>query len=125
MAITKLSFGQSLQITVFAMALVFILLVFIALIMKLQTVIVEYFTNLKDNMNKQKNDKTIEIDNEEVEETNEVSEEVDKNSEYETVAAVMAALSAYIDVPVDKLNIKSIRRVNNLWGQTNLRNSLK
>lgn len=125
MSITKLSFGQSLQVTVFAMALVFILLFFIELVMKLQTVIVEYFVNLKDNMKKRKNDKNIENDSEKVEETNEVLEEIDKNSEYETVAAIMAALSAYIDVPVDKLNIKSIKRVNNLWGQTNLRNSLK
>lgn len=125
MSITKLSFGQSLQVTVFAMALVFILLFFIELVMKLQTVIVEYFVNLKDNMKKRKNDKNIENDSEKVEETNEVLEEIDKNSEYETVAAIMAALSAYIDVPVDKLNIKSIKRVNNLWGQINLRNSLK
>jgi len=45
------------------------------------------------------------------------------SKEYEIVAAIIAALSADLDVPASGLNIKSIKRVNTLssnWQKTSI-----
>ena len=54
-----------------------------------------------------------EVVTEEVEEIEEYIEEIPVTDDCEIVAVIMAALSASLNVPSDKLAIKSIRRTNN------------
>ncbi|WP_102399471.1 OadG family protein [Haloimpatiens massiliensis] len=118
-----LTFVGALEVTLFAMLIVFSILVFIALIIKAQTF-------LLNNSNKVsgKSKKDLEIDKKELviekhqEEISISSEEAD----LEVIAAIMAALSSYMDVPSQNLVIKNIRRLNgNGWKDSAIKNSLR
>ncbi|MFD3155557.1 OadG family protein [Haloimpatiens sp. FM7330] len=110
-----MSILEGLEITIFSMLLVFTVLVCIALIINIQTFI------LRDKKKEIKADKS----DLKVIEKPEVIEEQD--NELEIVAAIMAALSTCSDVPSDRLQIKSIRRLNNgsNWRDTAIKSSLK
>ena len=97
----KYSFFDALGTTFVAMTIVFALLILLMYIIKFQSFILN-FPGKKVQVNK--------ID---------IVEEVEEHpqDDLEIVAAIAAALSSYLDIPQSNLNIKSIRRVNNNWGQ--------
>lgn len=97
----SITLGQTLEITLFAMSVVFCVLIFLMFVIIVQTKLL--------GGSKIKEKETI-VENKE--DSKEVVEEVYENDE-EIVAAIMGALSAEIGVPVNKLNIKSIKRINN------------
>jgi sodium pump decarboxylase gamma subunit len=97
----KYSFLDAIGTTVVAMSIVFALLILLMYIIKFQSFILN-FQGKKVQINK--------IDM--VEE----DEEEETQDNLEMVAAIAAALSSYLDVPQSNLNIKSIKRVSNNWG---------
>lgn len=93
---------DALGTTVVAMTIVFALLIFLMYIIKLQSFILN-FSGKKEQTNKQ------DIVEEEIE------EEIEYQNDLEIVAAIVASLSSFLDVPQSNLNIKSIKRVSNKW----------
>ncbi|WP_035292674.1 OadG family protein [Clostridium sp. KNHs214] len=120
-----LSFVGSLEVTLFAMLVVFSVLIFIALIVKVESFLVNNTQNIlrgksdKKDLETDKKEKTIEKHQEEIS----VSSE---DGDLEVVAAIMAALSSYMDVPAENLVIKNIKRVNgNGWKDSAIKSSLR
>ncbi len=100
--------GEGLEITLFAMAIVFAVLIVLMFIIKIQT-------SIFSNFNKE--DKNIEKSNEH--EKLEVKDSLSQSSNYENlikdeeiVGAIMAALSAYCEEEGTKFRIKNIKRVS-------------
>jgi Na+-transporting methylmalonyl-CoA/oxaloacetate decarboxylase gamma subunit len=96
----KYTFLDALGTTFVAMTIVFSLLILLMYIIKFQSFILN-FPGKKVQVNK------IDLVEEEQEQP---------QDDLEIVAAVAAALSSYLDVPQSNLNIKSIKRVSNNWG---------
>lgn len=120
-----LSFVGSLEVTLFAMLVVFSVLIFIALIVKVESFLVNNTQNIlrgksdKKDLEIDKKKKTIEKHQEEIS----VSSE---DGELEVVATIMAALSSYMDVPAENLVIKNIKRLNgNGWKDSAIKSSLR
>lgn len=91
-----------------SMIIVFGVLLVLMLIIKLQSFLLgrDYKKNQKANEKPKEMTVTAnKVDN--------ILKTVDVNKEYELVAAIMATLSAHTGKPIDELNIKSIKRVNN------------
>jgi Na+-transporting methylmalonyl-CoA/oxaloacetate decarboxylase gamma subunit len=97
----NISLGQTFEITLFAMSVVFCVLIFLMFVIIVQTKVL--------GGGKNKNTETI-LNNKE--DSKEVVEEIYENDE-EIVAAIIGALSVELNVPQNKINIKSIKRVNN------------
>lgn len=104
----KFSFFNALSTSFVAMSIVFVLLIFLQYIIKLQS----FMLNLV--FNKEEVPKVNIIGGNDDEEPHMEDELQD---DLEIVAAIAAALSAYLDVPESNLKIKSIKRINNNWGQ--------
>lgn len=110
----KFGFLDSLNVTVISMSIVFILLTFLMVVINLQSYL------LKERKKKSVSDK---VQSQPIEEEVVYEEEVNDN-ELEVVAAIMATLSTYMDVPQDKLAIKSIKRINGSnsnWSNASMR----
>jgi len=112
----------ALNITVVSMVIVFSLLAFLMGIIYLQTYLIKVIpivwnkivSIFKSKEHKQvRNDEFNDISNEE---GSVVSDDCDSNissnDELEIVAAIMAAIAEYTDIPEQRLVIKSIKRVN-------------
>jgi sodium pump decarboxylase gamma subunit len=109
----KFSFVSNVSLV--AMLIVFAILVILMFIIKLQS-------SLLKNMKREPvAEKPQVVENKaKVEDALEV---VDINREHEIVASIMAALSAHLGKPIDGLNIKSIKRINNVnsnWQKTSI-----
>lgn len=105
---------DALQVTAVSMFLVFLLLAFLMGVIMLQSYLIKTLGSSKKN-------KEIETVKPDVVHKEEIVEEVSNDEELEVVAAIMAALSTYIDVPQEKLVIKSIKRLNSnnkSWGNS-------
>lgn len=105
---------DALKVTVVSMLLVFGLLGFLMLVIYVQNNLLKAFGK------KKKKDKIVKVieKNPKEEAVDETVDEilVDEN---EIVAVIMAALSSCIDVPQERLIVKSIKRVNSnnsAWG---------
>jgi Na+-transporting methylmalonyl-CoA/oxaloacetate decarboxylase gamma subunit len=101
---------DALKVTGVSMVLVFGLLVFLMLVIYVQNSLLKIFGKEKKKSQVVK-----------VKENNIKEEAVDEVlvDENEIVAAIMAAISACIDVPQERLIVKSIKRVNSnnsAWG---------
>lgn len=117
-----MTFMGALNITVVSMVIVFSLLAFLMGIIYLQTYLIKVIpivwnkivSIFKSKEHKQvRNDEFNDISNEE---GSVVSDDCDSNissnDELEIVAAIMAAIAEYTDIPEQRLVIKSIKRVN-------------
>lgn len=109
----KLTF--SLGVAGTAMLIVFCLLIALMLIIKLQS----YIINLGGKKDKKPVDKVSIKSNDSIVEAAISSQPVDLNSDCELVAAIMAALTVHTGKSVGELNIRSIKRVNNVSGWRN------
>lgn len=112
--------SDALKVTAVSMLLVFILLAFLMVVIYLQSYLIKTFSNMKESKIKNKTE-PVKLD--EVDITEEAVEQVSEDDEIEVVAAIMAALSTYMDVPQEKLAIKSIKRLNannSSWGSKSL-----
>ena len=98
----KYSFLDAIGTTVVAMSIVFALLILLMYIIKFQSFILNF------------QGKKVQIDK--IDMVEEEDEEEQTQDDLEIVAAIAAALSSYLDVPQSNLNIKSIKRVSNNWG---------
>ena len=96
------SFTDALGTTFVAMTIVFALLILLMYIIKFQSFILNF------------QGKKVQIDK--IDMVEEEDEEEQTQDDLEIVAAIAAALSSYLDVPQSNLNIKSIKRVSNNWG---------
>lgn len=107
--------GESLIITVFSMAVVFVVLVAISYLIN----ILRATTNDKKEQVQQENTKTI------VQEETKKEEEIDENLDNEELVAVIAAaISANMGLSIPDINIKAIRRVSqnsSIWSDTGRR----
>ncbi|WP_138203418.1 OadG family protein [Haloimpatiens lingqiaonensis] len=120
-----LNFVGSLEVTLFAMLVVFSVLVFIALIIKIQTFLLSKAEKTLKNKNGKKD---LEIEKKEtmIEKHQEEISVSSEDADLEVVAAIMAALSSYMDVPSENLVIKNIKRLNgNGWKDSAIKNSLR
>ncbi|PRR76641.1 oxaloacetate decarboxylase gamma chain [Clostridium liquoris] len=95
-------FLEGLKVTIFAMAIVFVVLTILMYIIKLQTICLK---NVGDK------EKVKNID-EEIIRTSEI-DEISLENDKEIVAAIAAALAMYMDTPVNSINIKSIKKIKN------------
>lgn len=102
----NLSFA--LGVSAIAMIIVFGVLIALMLIIKLQSFLLGRDYKKKSNTNDEPKDESITVS-----EVDNTVQAVDINKEYELVAAIMASLSAHTGKPLDELNIKSIKRINN------------
>ncbi len=74
--------------------------------------VIVYFVNPKPKIIEQETEKG-QIDQVAVSKISSAKEEdIERQNEAEIVAAIMGALSTYLEVPASKLRIKSIKRVN-------------
>ncbi len=118
---------EGLAVTLFAMAIVFVVLAVLLLLIKLQTYVFSKF----EEVDKKENHSDVAMENvskedleknkDEALETHEnVKENIDNNEEI--VAAIMAALSMYTEDDKVQFKIRSIRRVEeyNHWAKANL-----
>lgn len=111
--IEKLTF--SLGVAGTAMLIVFCLLLALMLIIKLQS----YIINLSGKEDKKPVEKVSVKSNDNIVEAAISSQPVDVNNDCELVAAIMAALTAHTGKSAGELNIRSIKRVNNVSGWRN------
>ncbi|KYH34382.1 oxaloacetate decarboxylase, gamma chain [Clostridium tepidiprofundi DSM 19306] len=121
-----MTFMGALNVTIVSMVIVFSLLAFLMGIIYLQTYLIKVLpivwnkiVSIFKSIFKSKNHKQVRND-----EFNDISNEGDSvvsddcdsnissNDELEIVAAIMAAISEYTDIPEQRLVIKSIKRVN-------------
>ena len=101
----EFSYLGALITTLVVMTIVFLLLITLMFILKLQSFIVDFLSR-----NKVKVD-TVDIITNEQEQYNEIRvDEIEEN--LEIVAVISAALSAYLDKPQSNLRIKRIKRIN-------------
>ncbi len=108
----KLAF--SFNTTVTSVAIVFGILIILMFIIIFQSYVINKLGGSKSNRT-EPNEGNREVVRENIRpETIDVEEVVDLNSEYELVAAIMAALSTHIGKPLSELNVKSIKRINNV-----------
>ncbi|MBU3145870.1 OadG family protein [Clostridium sp. CF012] len=115
----KLSFLDALSTTFVAMTIVFVLLIILQYIIRLQSFIIN--TMAKKTVNHK-----VDIIHKEKEEIDEVESELE--DDLEVVAVIAAVLAAYLDVPQSNLKIKSIKRINNNnlgWGISAFESNLK
>lgn len=109
-------FAFSLNVSFVAMIIVFAILIILWFVIRSQS----FLLGVRKNSNEEKSESLNLTKKEKVEEVLEV---IDMSKEYEIVAAIIAALSAELDVPASGLNIKSIKRVNTLssnWQKTSI-----
>lgn len=109
-------FASSLNVSFVAMIIVFAILIILWFVIRSQS----FLLGARKDSNEEKSESLNVIKEEKVEEVLEV---IDMSKEYEIVAAIIAALSAELDVPASGLNIKSIKRVNTLssnWQKTSI-----
>lgn len=110
--VEKLAF--SFNTTVTSVMIVFGILVILMLIIVFQSFVINRVGGSKSNRI-EPNEGNREFVRENITpESVKVEEVIDLNSEYELVAAIMAALSTHIGRPVSELNVKSIKRINNV-----------
>ena len=96
------SFTDALGTTFVAMTIFFALLILLMYIIKFQSFILNF------------PGKKVQVNN--IDLVEEEQEQEQFQDDLEIVAAIAAALSNYLDVPQSNLNIKSIKRVSNNWG---------
>ncbi|SHJ70304.1 Oxaloacetate decarboxylase, gamma chain [Clostridium amylolyticum] len=118
---------EGLAVTLFAMAIVFMVLTVLLLLIKLQTYI---FSKIEEvNKKQEHHEKAIEITNNMgLEKNKDAAIETQKNvqkdiyNNEEIVAAIMAALSIYTEDDKVQFKIRSIRRVeeDTNWAKANL-----
>ncbi|EQB89017.1 Na+-transporting methylmalonyl-CoA/oxaloacetate decarboxylase gamma subunit [Clostridium punense] len=109
-------FASSLNVSFVAMIIVFSILIILWLVIRSQS----FLLGVRKDSNEEKSESLNVAKEEKIEEVVEV---IDMSKEYEIVAAIIAALSADLDVPASGLNIKSIKRVNTLssnWQKTSI-----
>lgn len=109
-------FASSLNVSFVAMIIVFAILIILWFVIRTQS----FLLGGRKDSNEEKSESLNVMKEEKVEEVLEV---IDMSKEYEIVAAIIAALSAELDVPTSGLNIKSIKRVNTLssnWQKTSI-----
>lgn len=109
-------FASSLNVSFVAMIIVFSILIILWLVIRSQS----FLLGVRKDSNEEKSESLDSMKENKVEEVLEV---IDMSKEYEIVAAIIAALSAELDVPASELNIKSIKRVNTLssnWQKTSI-----
>lgn len=99
----KVSIGEALFISVFAMIVVFVVLLIISYLIDVSA----FFINAKKN--KTQVEKTGDLVKSV---SNENKDQVIYNSNDTLVAVIAAAIAAYVGTSVDNVKIKSIRRVN-------------
>lgn len=109
----KLTF--SLGVAGTAMLIVFCLLLALMLIIKLQS----YIINISGKKDKKPVEKVNVKSNDSIVEAAISSQPIDLTSDCELVAAIMAALTAHTGKSAGELNIRSIKRVNNVSGWRN------
>ncbi len=99
----KVSIGEALFISVFAMIVVFVVLLIISYLIDVSA----FFINAKKNKTQVENtgDSVKSV-------SNENKDQVIHNSNDTLVAVIAAAIAAYVGTSVDNVKIKSIRRVN-------------
>ncbi len=102
----NISLGQGFLITIFSMAIVFLVLLGISfLIDVLRRAVAEDKPKLEES--KKLEEKAVAV-----EESPAKKEEVDLEDEHELVAVIAAALACSMGVELPDINIKSIKRVN-------------
>lgn len=109
-------FAFSLNVSFVAMIIVFAILIILWFVIRSQS----FLLGVRKNTNEERNES---LDVMKENKAEEVLEVIDMSKEYEIVAAIIAALSAELDVPASGLNIKSIKRVNTLssnWQKTSI-----
>lgn len=110
---------EALNTTVIAMLMVFTLLIVLMGIIYFQTYLIKKFSDKKK----------VKTEVDALEESLKEEEIFEDNSnDEEVVAAIMAVLSCYMDVPKNKIQIKSIKRVQgdaSAWGNAGLQNRVK
>lgn len=121
----KVSFLDSLLVTVFSMVVVFIVLIVIAYLIDLLKVISNKDKGSKSTPKNNNKDKIN--DNTEPIETNQETTSAEDNPE-ELVAVIAAAVAASLGLNIPDINIKSIRRVPqniNTWADMGRREQLQ
>ncbi|MFA9397923.1 MAG: OadG family protein [Clostridiaceae bacterium] len=104
---------EGLVVTLFAMVIVFSVLIIISFIIRLQTFLVAKVSAPKKNVKEEILEPAI---------VEEIEEEMDDSDELELVAAITAAISLYTNLPESRFSVKSIvRRNDNLnWRKASL-----
>lgn len=114
----NISIAEALEITVVSMGIVFGLLIFLQFVIRLQGAVLKM-------IDKSGAKKKEEVVKKEIKKP-EIIEEVSKTDDLELVAAIMGALSTYLDVPTSGLKIKSIKRVSsNNWRNAGIKTGLR
>ncbi|HEY8362364.1 MAG TPA: OadG family protein [Tissierellaceae bacterium] len=114
----SITIGDSLIITVFSMAVVFIVLYLISCLIRVLKIV----SNGKEE-NKESSTPNIEEAN-----AIEEIEEVEEEDEGELVAIIAAAIAASLDVSIPQIRIKEIRRVSQstpVWADIGRREQMK
>lgn len=104
-----ITIGDGIFITIFSMIIVFLVLMFISFLIDI----------MKNIINKEKN--TIKK-NDKITNEKDFGENDMKNliidEDTEVIAAITAAIAMMMDVDIPKINIKSIKRIDNAWKNT-------
>jgi len=111
-------FTFTFNVSLVSMIIVFAILVLLMVVIMLQSRILKV----------KKQEPVIEHKNEmPIKKSEEAVKVIDINKDYEVVAAIMAALSAHLGKPIEGLQIKSIKRLNNgnsNWQKSSIENKL-
>lgn len=111
----KFSVLDALRTTLVAMTIVFVLLIVLQYIIRLQSFILNFIGKKGKGPKVDVIHKQEEVKDEEAVDKEEEEEEIQPLDDLEVVAVITAALSAYLDIPGSSLKIKRIKRVNSNW----------
>jgi glutaconyl-CoA/methylmalonyl-CoA decarboxylase subunit delta len=113
-------FTFSLNVSFVAMVIVFSILIILWFVIKSQS----FLLGVRKDTPPATDNNIMKSNTENIEQVHEV---VNLQDNMELVAAIMAALSAHVGTPISELNIKSIKRMNNIssnWQKTSIEDKL-